>query len=218
MKSIHPLKHFSIRGRTGVTGLPAAAQAGHRHGAGGIVLLMVVSLMFTGCGSRKGPESGQAVSRVAIQSITPQETDTRTEIVIEGSDQILQYTSFQLTEPLRLIVDITDADLAKFKDKITVNKGPVIDITPSQVDNIARLEIALSQSVDTKVYQSGGKLMVELAKPVEAATASPEAVVPVPVPEVPQEQAPAAETAPAPSAGAEAEAAKIVKSVKATGS
>ena len=218
MKSINPLKHFSIRGRTGVTGLPAAAQAGHRHGAGGIVLLMVVSLMFTGCGSRKGPESGQAVSRVAIQSITPQETDTRTEIVIEGSDQILQYTSFQLTEPLRLIVDITDADLAKFKDKITVNKGPVIDITPSQVDNIARLEIALSQSVDTKVYQSGGKLMVELAKPVEAATASPEAVVPVPVPEVPQEQAPAAETAPAPSAGAETEAAKIVKSVKATGS
>ncbi len=218
MKSIQPLKHISIRGRKGGAGLPATAQAGHRHGVWGIVLLTIVSLIFTGCASVTGPEAGQPAVRVAIQSITPQETDTRTEIVIVGSDPILQYTSFQLTEPLRLIVDITDADLAMFKDKITVNKGPVIDITPSQVDNIARLEIALSQSVDTKVYQQGGKLMVELAKPVEAAKASPEAVPPPPVPEVPKEQAPATETPAVPAAGGEAGSAKIVKSVKATGS
>jgi type IV pilus secretin PilQ/predicted competence protein len=219
MKSIQPLKHISIRGRRGVAGLPAAARAGRRHGVWGIVLLTVVFLVFTGCASQKGPEAGQPVPRVSIQSITPQEADTRTEIVIEGSDQILQYTSFQLTEPLRLIVDITDADLDKFKDKITVNKGAVIDITPSQVDNIARLEIALSQSVDTKVYQAGGKLMVELAKPVEAAKASPEAAA-APVPEAPKEQAaPAAEAAAVvPAAGGEAGTAKIVRSIKATAS
>jgi type IV pilus assembly protein PilQ len=176
---------------------------------------MVSSLLFSGCGARKGPEAGaQPGAKVAIKSITPRETDTRTEIVIEGSDQILQYTSFQLTEPLRLIVDITDADLANFKDKIAVNKGSVVDITPSQVDNIARLEIALSQPVDTKVYQAGGKLMIELAKPVEAAKASPEAVAPAPVPEAPKE---AAAPAAAPMAG-ESGSAKVVKSVQATGS
>ena len=214
MKSIQPLKHISIWGRKGVAGMPAAARAGHWHSAWGIVLLTLVSFLFTGCAGQKGPEAGQPVPRVAIQSITPQETETLTEIVIEGSDPILQYTSFQLSEPLRLIVDITDADLAKFKDKITVNKEPVIDITPSQVDNIARLEIALSQSVDTKVYQAGGKLMVEFAKPVEAAKAAPEAVA---APEAPKEQAaPAAETAAALVAGGDAGTAKIVKSVKAT--
>jgi type IV pilus assembly protein PilQ len=223
MKSIQPLKHISTWGKTRGAGLPAASQAGHRYGAWGVVLLtMLVSIMFTGCGSRKGPEAGQSGSRVAIQSITSQEVDTRTEIAIEGSDQILQYTSFQLTEPLRLIVDITDADLANFKDKIAVNKGAVIDITPSQVDNIARLEIALSQTVDTKVYQSGGKLMVELAKPAEAANAASVAAVPASVPEPPKEQAPAAETAVAPAAvpvaGEGAGAAKVVQSVKATGS
>ena len=209
MKSIQPLRQISSRGRggSGGRGERETGRARYRPVAWGMLLIMVSPLMFAGCGARKGPEAGtQPGAKVAIQAISPRETDTRTEIVIEGSDQILQYTSFQLTEPLRLIVDITDADLANFKDKIAVNKGPVVDITPSQVDNIARLEIALSQPVDTKVYQAGGKLMIELAKPVEAAKATPEAVTPVP-------EAPAA----APSAD-ESGSAKVVKSVQATGS
>lgn len=212
MKSIQPLGYISSRGRggSGGGGEQETGRARCRPVAWGMLLIMVSSLVFAGCGARKGPDAGTPGARVAIQSISPRETDTRTEIVIEGSDQILQYTSFQLTEPLRLIVDITDADLAKFKEKIAVNKGPVVDITPSQVDNIARLEIALSQAVDTKVYQAGGKLMIELAKPVEAAKATPEAVSQAPVPEVPTEAA-------APIVD-ESGSAKIVKSVQATGS
>jgi type IV pilus assembly protein PilQ len=183
--------------------------------AWGVLLIMVASLMFAGCGARNGPDAGtQSGATVAILTISPLETETRTEIVIEGSDQILQYTSFQLTEPLRLIVDITDADLANFKDKIAVNKGPVIDITPSQVDNIARLEIALSQPVDTRVYQAGSKLMIELANPVEAAKATPEAMTPAPVPEASQEAAAEAAALKADESGS----AKVVKSVQATGS
>ena len=216
MKSIQPLRHISSRGkgRSGGRGEQETGRAHCRLIAWGVLLVMVSSLMFSGCGARKGPDAGTPGAKVAIQSITPRESDTRTEIVIEGSDQILQYTSFQLTEPLRLIVDITDADLANFKDKIAVNKGPVVDITPSQVDNIARLEIALSQAVDTKVYQAGGKLMIELAKPVEAAKATPEAVTSTPVPEAPKE---AAAPAVAPIAD-ETGTAKVVKSVQATGS
>lgn len=216
MKSIQPLRHISSRGKggSGGRGEEDTGRARYRSIGWGMLLIMVSSLMFAGCGARKGPEAGaQPGAKVAIQSIAPRETDTRTEIVIEGSDQILQYTSFQLTEPLRLIVDITDADLANFKEKIAVNKGPVVDITPSQVDNIARLEIALSQAVDTKVYQAGGKLMIELAKPVEAAKATPEAVTPAPVPETSKEAAPVV----APIAD-ESGSAKIVKSVQATGS
>ena len=208
MKSIQPLRCISSRGRgrSGGRGEQETGRSHYRPVAWVVLLIMVSSLMFAGCGARKGPDADtQAGAKVAILTISPRETDTRTEIEIEGSDQILQYTSFQLTEPLRLIVDITDADLANFKDKIAVNKGPVIDITPSQVDNIARLEIALSQPVETKVYQAGGKLMVELANPVEAAKATPEAVTPSPVPEVSK-------------AAAESASAKVVKSVQATGS
>jgi type IV pilus assembly protein PilQ len=90
----------------------------------------------------------------------------------------------------------------------------VIDITPSQVDNIARLEIALSQPVDTRVYQAGSKLMIELANPVEAAKATPEAMTPAPVPEASQEAAAEAAALKADESGS----AKVVKSVQATGS
>ncbi len=216
MKSIQPLRNISSRGKggSGGRGEQETGRARCRPVAWGMLLIMVSSLLFAGCGARNGPEAGTTGAKVAIQAITPLESDTRTEIVIEGSDQILQYTSFQLTEPLRLIVDITDADLANFKEKIVVDKGPVVDITPSQVDNIARLEIALSQAVDTKVYQAGGKLMIELAKPVEAAQATPEAVTPAPVTEAPAE---AAAPVVAPIAE-ESGTAKVVKSVQATGS
>ena len=156
-----------------------------------IFLISLGTVLFTGCGA-KAPESGkQQGTQVLLNKIETRDVDGKTEIVIEGTEPILQYTSFQLTEPLRLVVDISDADISKFQSKIDVNSGAVVDITPSQKDTIARLEIALSQAVDTKVYQSGGKLMIELAKPVEEAKAAPEAAAPAPQQEPPkQEQAP----------------------------
>ncbi len=144
--------------------------------------LMAVVVLFSGCGAKKGPASEETAKRVVLQSIMPRESDARTEIVVEGSDPILQYTSFQLTEPLRLVVDISDADIGKFQTKIPVNQGPILDITPSQIDNIARLEIALAHPADSKVYQDAGKLMIELAKPVEASKAEPETVSSAPTP------------------------------------
>jgi type IV pilus assembly protein PilQ len=159
-----------------------------------IFLISLGTVLFTGCGV-KAPESGkQQGTQVLLNKIDTRDVDGKTEIVIEGTEPILQYTSFQLTEPLRLVVDISDADISKFQSKIDVNSGAVVDITPSQKDTIARLEVALSQAVDTKVYQSGGKLMIELAKPVEEAKAAPEAAAPAP----PQQEQPKQEQAPQP--------------------
>jgi type IV pilus assembly protein PilQ len=149
-----------------------------------IILISLVSVLH-GCAARTPATANQPGTQVLLNKIEPREVDGRTEITIEGSEPILQYTSFQLTEPLRLVVDISDAAIGNFQDKITVNSGAVADITPSQKDNIARLEIGLSQTVESKVYQSGGKLVVELSKPAEEARTAPEAVTPK------QEQAPA---------------------------
>ena len=104
---------------------------------------------------------------IPITKIEPREADGKTEIIVEGAEPILQFTSYQVTEPLRLFVDISDADVRNLQEKITVGRGAVIDISPSQRDNTARLEIGLSQTADTKVYQSNGKLIVEIAKPSE---------------------------------------------------
>jgi len=188
-----------------------------------VLLIAAVLLASPGCGGKQAPSATAEISRISIQAISPSETDNRTEVLIEGSDAILQYTSFQLTEPLRLVVDITDADLGTFRDKIAVNKGAVTDITPSQVDNIARLEFALTQPVETKVFQSEGKLVVEFAKAAEAAQApAAEAASPAPAPEAPAAEPAEAAAAAGAAAGAERAVtepgtATTVKAVKATG-
>jgi type IV pilus assembly protein PilQ len=165
-----------------------------------LLLVSLVTVLFTGCGA-KAPASAQSQGTpVLINNIEPRDVDGKTEIVIEGTGPILQYTSFQLTDPLRLVVDISDADISKFTKTMAVNSGAVVDITPSQKDTIARLEIALSQAVDTKVYQSDGKLMVELAKPVEEAKATPETAAPA----TPETAAPATPEAVAPAPPQEA--------------
>ena len=154
-----------------------------------IILISFVSAL-QGC-SAKTPSTGQQTGpQIVLNKIEPRDVDGKTEITIEGTEPILQYTSFQLTDPLRLVVDISDADIASFQDHIPVGRGGITDITPSQKDNIARLEIGLTQAVESKVYQSGGKLVVELAKPVEEAkttaetAAPPAAPVEAPKPEV----------------------------------
>ncbi len=151
------------------------------------LILFIIPLAFlgNGCATTK-PASGKQGAPLVINKIEPRETDGKTEIVIEGSEPILQYTSFQLTEPLRLVVDISDADVTKLGEKVAVGKGAILDIVPSQMDNIARLEISLSQSVDTKLYQAGGKLIAEFAKPAEEAKSSAETITPAPAPPVDQ--------------------------------
>lgn len=138
----------------------------HQKARGGRWVILILSLggMFLSCAPKGLPPGMQPVPVVTITSIEPRETDGRTEMIIEGTGPILQYTSFQLTEPLRLVVDITDADVEQFQDRIVVNKGPILDVTPSQRDNIARLEIGLAQTVDTRVSQEEGKLTIEFGK------------------------------------------------------
>jgi len=173
-----------------------------------LIILISLASALHGCAS-KAPETAQEGAPIVLTKIDSRETDGKIEISIEGSAPILQYTSFQLTEPHSLVVDISDADIGKFKDRIAVNSGVVADIAPSQKDNIARLEIGLSQAAESKVYQSGGRLIIELSKPVEEAKTTPEAVTP-PVPQ-PQPETPAIEKAPAPAAEPAAEAAEAQK-------
>ena len=179
-----------------------------------VVVFMMAAGILHGCGARPSLETQKPVM---IESIEPRETDGKAEILISGTGPIMQYTSSQITEPLRLIVDITDANIEKFQDTIAVNKGPIVDITPSQQDNIARLEIGLAQMADARVYKDGDKLMIEFGGPAEAAPkqakAVPEAEKPAPQPE----PSPAEKTPPAAEAAQpETATASVVTSVQAT--
>lgn len=175
-------------------------------------LFIISAGILYGCGA-KPPVEGRLL---VIEKIEPREVNGTTEITIEGNGSIQQYTSFQLTEPLRLVVDIPDATIGKFKERIAVNKGAIVDITPSQKDSIARLEIGLSQVVETKVYQAGGKLMVELAKPA-AAEVQPAAPVSEGTKTAP-EKAPAGAKERAPAQKAVKGTATVITGVKAVAS
>ncbi len=173
---------------------------------GCVLLLASFIFMAHGCAGTT-PSATQEARLVVIDKIEPRETDGKTELVISGGEPILQYTSFQLTEPLRLVVDIPDADIGSFKDPLIVGKGSVGTITPTQMDSIARLEIGLTQAADTKVYQANGALIVELVKPVDTAKAEPEVLTAVTTTEV--------VSAPTETAEAPKDAATVVNSVKA---
>ncbi len=181
-----------------------------------VILISLVSALH-GCAS-KAPETGQQQgAQVVLTKIEPREADGKIEIGIEGSEPILQYTSFQLTEPLRLVVDISDASVGQFQDKIAINSGAVTEIVPGQKDNIARLEIGLSQAVESKVYQSGGKLVVEFSKPVEEGKTTPETATPAPPVEATKtEQVPAVAPEKAEAPQPEAGLATVVTAVKPT--
>ncbi len=136
-------------------------------------LLIPALLMITlaGCAVGKPSVAGEGAP-VTITAITPHEVGGKMEVSIAASGPIRQYTSFQITEPLRLVVDMTDADIGAFKEAIPVKNGAITDIVPMQKDNIARLEIGLTQAVGSKVFQANGKLFVEIDKPVTAETGS----------------------------------------------
>ncbi len=172
---------------------------------GCLLLLVPFIFMMNGCAGTT-PSATQEARLVVIEKIEPRETDGKTELVISGGEPILQYTSFQLTEPLRLVVDIPDADVRNFKDPLNVDKGPVGTVTPTQMDTIARLEIGLTQTADAKVYQLDGQLIVELTRPDDTAKAETGAITPVPPAEQPV----------APAVSQEKGTATIVTSVKAT--
>ncbi|MBI5182678.1 MAG: type IV pilus secretin PilQ [Nitrospirae bacterium] len=102
-----------------------------------------------------------------ITNIDAKDIGDKTQLIIEG-DNILSYTTFKLSDPLRLVVDFSDTTLGAYKDRLIINQGAITDIIPTEIGEpkkIARLEIALSQLVDSTVRQEGQRLIIDVEKP-----------------------------------------------------
>jgi type IV pilus secretin PilQ/predicted competence protein len=181
-------------------------------------LMILISFItaINGCATKEPTTDLQQGAQITLTRIEPREVDGKTEIIIEANGPILQYTSFQLSDPLRLVVDIGSSSIGQLQDRIAVNSGGVTSITPVQMDNLSRLEFGLSQAVDSKVYQSDGKLVVELGKPVTGAQTASETVI-----AAPKSESSIPETVTAPTVTPESgqpplEAAKVVTAVRAS--
>lgn len=95
-----------------------------------------------------------------------------TQILLEA-EEVLKYTSFTLSDPPRLVVDLSDISLGEFKEPIKVNKGSVIEIYPIETDmletgtpsRVARLYVRLiNDSVESKIYTKENTLVIDVLK------------------------------------------------------
>ncbi|MEK6693604.1 MAG: type IV pilus secretin PilQ [Nitrospirota bacterium] len=89
-------------------------------------------------------------------------------ILIEGSSS-LTYTIFKLSDPTRVVVDLTGAEAGNLKGKIDVRKGPVQDILTTEKDKpskLVRIEIGLTSAVDVTPFHQDNKLFIDIPKQV----------------------------------------------------
>jgi type IV pilus assembly protein PilQ len=137
------------------------------------------------------PGAGDELNTIQDISVTDQ--PDKTEIVVVGQKPLV-YTSYQLTDPARLIVDVAGASVGKFKDRMPIGQGAVTDLLPIEGEkpsNVVRLEITLTEAVLSHVRADGEKLMIDIDKPAASATAEAAApagsVAPAPMTEAAQE-------------------------------
>ncbi|MBI3596133.1 MAG: type IV pilus secretin PilQ [Nitrospirae bacterium] len=110
-----------------------------------------------------------------IQDISVTDQADKTEIVVVGQKPLV-YTSYQLTDPVRLIVDLAGASVGKFKDRLPIGQGAVTDLLPIEGEkpsNVVRLEITLTEAVLSHVSADGEKLLIDIDKPTASAGTGP---------------------------------------------
>ena len=74
-----------------------------------------------------------------ITKIDANDIGDKTQLVIEG-DSVLSYTTFKLSDPLRLVLDFSDTTLGAYKERIVINQGAVTDIIPTEIGEPKRLQ------------------------------------------------------------------------------
>lgn len=130
-----------------------------------LVFLLLLLILMPSCSpktSQVKPESASPKEIVDIRVVNGQE---KTEVVVEGQQPMI-YTTFHLTDPHRLIVDMAGVSLGKFKEKIPVAEGPIHSILPvaGEENQVGRLEIEVDESAETSVRTEGTNLIVDVVR------------------------------------------------------
>jgi type IV pilus assembly protein PilQ len=135
-----------------------------------------------------GPSEGYAIQRIEVTR-----TETGPRVSIEGSKSF-EYTVFRLANPLRVVIDLPQAQLGKLAGPMEVRDGTISVIQNRQVGDPqkrgARIEIGLEQLVEYDVNPEGKFLYLTFGRPA------------IPLPKVAKEAAkkeePVKETPPSP--------------------
>ena len=138
------------------------------------LMFIIVALFIASCSPRiqqikttevSDPPSGLKLSKIEVLDLT-----NSTQIILEA-DETIQYTSYTLNEPPRLVIDISDISVGEFREPIEVNKGSIIGIYPVETDSpakAARLDIRLvDDSIESQIYRKENSVVIEIPKKAE---------------------------------------------------
>ncbi|MEF9475778.1 MAG: type IV pilus secretin PilQ, partial [Candidatus Mariimomonas ferrooxydans] len=101
-----------------------------------------------------------------ITGIRVEEVNNTTEIHIE-SNQPFSYTIYKPADPYKLVVELQEVNLGKFKEKMVVDRAGVMEIVPSKVEGVenVRLEILLTVPAEVKPVSRGSALILAFYNP-----------------------------------------------------
>ncbi len=127
-----------------------------------IVMITAFSGLILSCTIKQIAPNASSAPVVTIQDIRVTEGTEKTMIEIESEEPMI-YTTFRLSDPDRLVIDMADVSLAQFSGDIFIEGGPVRSVRPGKGEgrNISRLEFELSGEVETDVRTEGSNLLVE---------------------------------------------------------
>jgi type IV pilus assembly protein PilQ len=129
-----------------------------------ILLSSILVVFFIGAcaGSKPVPGGGTNI----IGNIDVSDQDTATVLTIEGSTPPI-YTVYKMTNPLRIVVDLTNADVSALSN-MAINNGFINTISVKSLkesgSKISRINIGLDKLVDYNTSVQGNNLVVNVSK------------------------------------------------------
>jgi type IV pilus assembly protein PilQ len=140
---------------------------------------LFLAIIITACATAKAPVKTGGGPQT-VKDISTIDYPEKVDVILEA-DQPLMYTTFRLTDPDRLIVDLTGVTFGQYKEEIEIDKGALKTILPvegEEPNHIARLELKLTSAVESRVYTEGNKLIISLEKPATVTEAAGEIITP----------------------------------------
>ncbi len=157
------------------------------------LLNLIMAFLIGACaGSKPVPGGGSNI----IGNIDIADRNTATVLTVEGSTPPV-YTIYKMTNPLRVVVDMTNADISALSKTLPINNGVINNVEVKSIKEesgsaVSRLEIGLDKLVDYNASVQGNNLIVNVSK---AASSNQSANA---LPEIPAGGTTGAETAIAP--------------------
>ncbi|MFQ5543755.1 MAG: AMIN domain-containing protein [Nitrospiria bacterium] len=130
-----------------------------------IFIFVFVSGSLLSCATGSSDRVVDLSAPTKIQDIRVTEGPEQTKVEIDGGKRMI-YTTFHLSDPERLVVDMVGVSLGNFNREIQINEGPISAIRPTEGEgeHVSRLEFDLTGTVSTDVRTEGVNLVVEVTQ------------------------------------------------------